>query len=554
MSTPPGSSQRGVALPVILLLLVDPRLGPAAPPTTSREVVGVPSDQELEALGAVIGEIYINNENIFNLENPDDNTALFRLADQLHIKTRAGVVRNELLFHSGDRYSRRLLDESERILRGNQYFYDAWILPVSYHDGKVDLRVTTRDVWTLDPGFRFGRSGGENSTGVQLQELNLLGTGGVVAVGHTRNVDRDQSTISFSHDNLFGSWVSVSGSYTDASDGVVRFFDVERPFYSLDAHHAAGVLGQTYDQIDNLYDRGRIVDEFRDHSRYFQAYGGWSQGLKNGWVQRWTVGVTYDEHAFTPLPLPISTLLPEDRKFLYPWLRYELLQDAFVRTMNHDQIQRTEDFFLGTSLSLQLGLTSRSLGSSRDTVQFRTRAGRGFGDVDHTLLLLSGSFNGWLEDGTLHNTVLTGAIRYYVKMSDHLLFFSALSGTRSWRLELDQQLLLGGDSGLRGYPLRYQDGTTRGLLTIEERYFTDWYLFRLFRVGAAIFFDMGRTWGQPLLAQPSLGMLKDVGVGLRFGNARSGLGNVVHVDLAFPLNGDPSIDRVQVLIQTEAQF
>ena len=45
-----------------------------------------------------------------------------------------------------------------------------------------------------------------------------------------------------------------------------------------------------------------------------------------------------------------------------------------------------------------------------------------------------------------------------------------------------------------------------------------------------------------------------MGFGLRLGNARSGLGNVIHVDLAFPLDGDSSIQKVQFLVQTEARF
>jgi hypothetical protein len=49
-------------------------------------------------------------------------------------------------------------------------------------------------------------------------------------------------------------------------------------------------------------------------------------------------------------------------------------------------------------------------------------------------------------------------------------------------------------------------------------------------------------------------MLKDAGFGLRFGNARSGLGNVVHVDLAFPLQAPAGISHVQFLVQTEAHF
>jgi len=60
-------------------------------------------------------------------------------------------VRWQLLFVPGDKYSRRVLQESERLLRQASYFYDASIEPIAYHDGKVDVVVRTRDVWTLDP-------------------------------------------------------------------------------------------------------------------------------------------------------------------------------------------------------------------------------------------------------------------------------------------------------------------------------------------------------------------------------------------------------------------
>ena len=44
------------------------------------------------------------------------------------------------------------------------------------------------------------------------------------------------------------------------------------------------------------------------------------------------------------------------------------------------------------------------------------------------------------------------------------------------------------------------------------------------------------------------------GVGLRLGNSRSALGNVVHVDLAVPLDGDASIKNVQFVIETKRSF
>jgi hypothetical protein len=39
---------------------------------------------------------------------------------------------------------------------------------------------------------------------------------------------------------------------------------------------------------------------------------------------------------------------------------------------------------------------------------------------------------------------------------------------------------------------------------------------------------------------------------MRFGNTRSGLGNVLHIDLTFPLNEDRNISKTQFLIQTKA--
>jgi hemolysin activation/secretion protein len=127
-------------------------------------------------------------------------------------------------------------------------------------------------------------------------------------------------------------------------------------------------------------------------------------------------------------------------------------------------------------------------------------------------------------------------------------------------LDPELQLLLGGDNGLRGYPLRYESGTSRAFFTIEQRFFTDWYPFRLARVGAAVFADAGRTWGNgarqtdPANLRPDPGMLSDVGFGLRLGNTRTGLGNVLHVDFAFPLKNIAGIQKFQFLVQTYKSF
>ncbi|MBV9344088.1 MAG: hypothetical protein JO341_13520 [Gammaproteobacteria bacterium] len=555
---PAGGEAAGPVTPVSLpgtagsvpIVSVRPTYGPPG------DITDIPSDEELEAQHAVIGQVFIDNQNIFDLNDPKDDTRLFRLANHVHIKTRARVVREQLLIRPGDPFDRRLIEESARLLRAATYFYDAWITIVRVHDNKVDLRVTTRDVWTLNPGFNFGRSGGTNSTGAKIEEENLLGTGIGLKLSHEKNVDRSGSTIEVSDRTAFGGHTLVDVNYSNLSDGALREVLVTRPFYALDTRWAASGAAVDDTRIDPIYDRGRLVDQFRDRHELLQAFYGWSRGLQDGWARRWTAGMAFDEHIFDPVSNHSGTtnLIPQNRRFLYPFVEYDLVQDDYLKLWNHDQIGRTEDFELGGTASLQLGYAHAGVGSTRSAVLIKSSAAKGFKDGGTSTLLLYSDFSGRLEGAALRNGVLDASVRYYVEQSKNWLFFSTFNATKGFALDLDNQILLGGDNGLRGYPLRYQDGTARALVTVEQRYFTDWYPFRLFRVGGAIFFDMGRTWGQPPLAQPSLGMLKDAGFGLRFGNARSGLGNVIHVDLAFPFNGDRNISRVQFLVQTEQSF
>ena len=462
-----------------LLLATGFRAGAADP---------LPSDAQLESSGAVIGEILIDNQNIFNIEDPKEDTRIFRLADRLHIKTRAGVVRQQLLFRSGDRFSRHVLDETERILRGDRYFYDASITAVRYHDGIVDVRVTTRDVWTLNPGLSFGRSGGQNTSGFELEELNILGTGTQVSIGHKSGIDRRENDVDVADQHVLGSWVSVLANYADNSDGRVRQFFIERPFFALNVPAAGGLTLSDVDQVDSLYDRGAVIDRFRDESRFLQGYVGLSNGLRAGWVERWRFGVTDDERTFGLAPIASwagASVLPENRKFLYPWVEFDILQDDFAKLHNHDQIERTEDFYLGTTASVRVGWADSAFGSSRSALLFAQSAGQGFAGTGRSTLVLSEQFTGRLEDGALANAVLAGTVHYYNELSSKWLFYAALDAAAGRNLDLENQVLLGGDNGLRGYPLRYQGGDSRALFTIEQRYFTDWYPFRLFRVGGA---------------------------------------------------------------------
>jgi outer membrane translocation and assembly module TamA len=88
--------------------------------------------------------------------------------------------------------------------------------------------------------------------------------------------------------------------------------------------------------------------------------------------------------------------------------------------------------------------------------------------------------------------------------------------------------------------------------TIERRYYSDWHLFNLVRVGAVGFIEAGKAWDGPI--QGDNKVLADVGFGLRFSSSKARVGSVVHVDIATPLVEKDGIDEYQLLIEAKRQF
>jgi hypothetical protein len=541
---PPASTYRSI---ISLAIVGLPLSGAAA--------AEVPDAEVLERDGYVIGEVTLDKADVFDLSNPDEKAWLYRAANRWHIVTRDKTIAKQLLFGPGDLYDQRLVEESERLLRQNKYLFDAHIEATRAEDGRVDLTVSTRDVWSLAPELSVSRSGGETRTRIGLEEINLLGRGQRLRVLRDEDVDREENIVEFGDQHLGRSWVSLLARYADNSDGKLSLLSIVRPFYALDARRAAGGTVYTDDRRDKLYRNGVAAAEYRHERDYGMAFGGWSQGLINGKARRWTVGVVSDENRFSPPPASaLPTVLPEDRKLVYPFVGFELVEDGFVTTQNQDQMDRTEDFQMGLQFRASLGWADTSFGSDRDAAVFSASASRGFGSLETTALLLAARSQGRIESGNLANALVSVDAHYYHRQSEKRTFFAALSGTAGEALDLDNPVEIGGNSGLRGYPLRYQAGDSKVLATIEQRYYTDWYPFRLARVGGAIFADVGRVWGDNPLGPDSREWLTDVGIGLRLAMTRVSAGRVVHIDLAFPLNDDPSIDDVQFLIESKNSF
>jgi hypothetical protein len=472
-----------------------------------------PDDAALEAAGAVIGEISIHAGEIFDTDDPKENKRLFRAANKLHINTRERVIRRQLTFATGDRYSRAALDESERNLRHNGYLYDASIRATSFDGTTVAIGVWTRDVWTLRPAAGFHRSGGVNTIHFGLHDANFLGLG--------------------------------------------KSLEFERPFWRIDEEWAGGVQGDTDDRTDYLYALGEVIEQFQEQRFHAGAYFGQRMGGSARTAKRLLVGYTYDRSIFGPsLPAdPLAAPPPPNRTLSYPWIGVSLIRDAFVRAHDMDKLGRTEDVNLGLELNARLGWAAPEFGADRSAAVMDFRWHNGFSPGQGQIITVGAGAKGRMTNhGVVEDGLVDVSARYYHRDGDARLFFMSVTGAAAANLDPDHQLLLGGDNGLRGYPLRYALGDKSILLSLEERFYVQREFFHMLRIGGAVFADVGKAWSEAPIPAAHLGVLKDVGVGLRFGQTRSAHAAVVRVDVAVPFDAIGGGLHPQILVTTGETF
>lgn len=513
---------------------------------------------ELEQRGIVIGNVNLQIDNVFDPSDPAENKRMHRWANRVHRTTRPSVIEDILLFEPGDSLLEHVIEETARLLRNRRFVADAAVTAGNFDatTNTADVNVWVRDAWSLEPDLKLSRSGGENEYGIGIVEDNLFGLGKSMTLSYSSDVDRDQRLFSYRDDNLFGSRKQLGVSIADLSDGRQLRVTTGRPFFSLDTRWS--VTGEALDdeRVDPIYDLGEVIDEFRHDTRFISIQGGRSRGLVDSTARRWVAGLTFEEDEFRNSPgFGPAVLLPEDRRLIYPWAGIQLVGDDFRQVSELNDMGRTEDIALGLNLFARLGVASPKLDSDRRAILLDVTAERGWEPRGPgSLFLFSASATSRVEKRDFQNTIVALSARYMQRNLGDELFIVSFRAVLANRLDAENQILLGGDNDLRGFPLRYQSGERSAILNVEQRFFTDWYPFRLFRVGYAFFFDAGRVWDDDPRNTPNLGTLYDVGVGLRLTSPRSSGRSVVHIDLAFPIDAPADIDDVQLVLERKSSF
>ena len=506
--------------------------------TEIAEIEGWPLEPEV---AYNVASIRIIRQEIFNTDDAAENKPLFRLANRWHVTTRERAIRTLLLFSDGDTVDVSRLAESERVLRAKRFLYDARVIANRVCGSNVDIVVVTRDVWSLLPTASVTRTGGENEFDLGVSEHNVFGSGAEVDVEVFKTLDRSGASAGFNDPNLGNSRIGLGLRLENADDGDGALAFIGQPFYALDARRAWNVTAHVSETRRRLYDAGEETASFGLDYRRAVLSQGWSRGLVGGFANRLSAGVMFEEWAFKDVPESLSDL--EDRAFAYPWVAFQRIGDEFSKMRNLNRVQTTEDVFLGRQYDLLLGYSPRG-GHLVANAAFRD--GRSLARKAGDVLLYGFQVSGYWNRHTRRAENLTAQAwaRYRRRHTPQWGLHIDAEATVADQLTPDQQILAGGDSGLRGYPNRFQAGSRRFRITAEERYYSGLYLWRAVRIAGAAFVDIGRAWDSardnPVLA--------NIGVGLRFESTRTDRGRVLHLDVAFPMVSQPGARGVEITL------
>lgn len=525
------------------------------------------SSEKTSSQEPLIEEIEILVRPVFDETNPKENNWIFKLVNRLHINTKKHVITKDLTFKTGDTVDIHLLEESERRLRNQRYFSDANISLVDAPNKAQDsiskkVQVDVHEVWTLVPKLTYSTAGGATHYGYGLHDSNFLGLGKTIKIEHTSTEARTGDIIQYRDYNLGDKNQLILG-YADNNDGKESEFSFSKPFSSIRTDWTSGIEYQDFLREDTYYNAGdevyRYIHQNAEHSLYY----GWKlPNSSDDNVHRLIVGWSHTNDEFSSLPEFNSDLnveLPYDRNFDSFWIEYSSFKNAYIEMYNIQQINRTEDINLGNQWRLRIGGVTANTNQMDKSIQVQLNFSKAIKISSTQMLLGELSSSGFYTNGDPIHTINQMAVSYHWQNFSRGQFYAYANVVDGKNLFDDMPLELGGDTGLRGYPVRFQAGNKLELLTLEQRFFGEKEWFSLFHMGAAVFYDQGRVWGESPVDQTYNQTLRDVGIGLRISGTRTGgkddgIHNVAHVDLSYPLDGGTDIDKYQISVRIKKSF
>ena len=501
---------------------------------------------------------------------------LYAASNWLHVETREAVIRRELLFREGECVDALRLSESERLLRGFGFLESASVETVKRPDGDVDVKVVTKDDWSLrlEPRFDFG--GGFAVSGIKIGETNLDGRGREIELSYiVRPGPNDVVLTYFDPQFMKTRWdfgVGVIRGGPGWTVGEVLAF----PFLGLVGDWAAFqnalyserffryVVGDSNESttellLPTLQRAFGLGGALRSHAP--------SQGMSTR-LASYGLSLTYEDTWYS------RRILEDSIPGLLAGINDSAGVTATIEPMNALQLNlvgglRALNFVKRRGVATLGAVEDIALGASVDALV--GVAPEWFGLTDSYLMVGLDLYGASRIRGSWFSVVWAGgeARRDYqagrwndVFAAVHWTNFwivnrrsaneIALSYSAGWETTVPFQLTLGGPYKLGGYTLDRFPGGERVTLRVENRY-TLSQIGRLLDLGSVVFVDVGQVWANGALFGGDSGFRASAGVGLRFA-APAGSRQTYRLQIGVPLDGGVRFSDLVVSFSIDRQL
>lgn len=485
-----------------------------------------------------IDSIVVLNEDVFARE--EEQLSVFaKLANALHVRTRAATIRRTLLVNQGDAFDSARVVESERALRNLSVFRSV-ALDTAWVRDKLYLLVVTGDGWSTRPEMNFTTTAGDATWTVGLTEENFLGTATEVGLGYTHGVDRNALEVAYRNPHFLARRAILFLRYADLSDGQRASWRVGMPFAQTSARFALETSGDAAEGRVLLF-RDGLRDTILERRRVGVAVRGGIalKATSRSYTRLWGVTAFRREDIGDTLAiLPRSTFFTVGAGLDFARTRFQILRhfNSFARREDRDlsQVARVGLWLAPEAWGYEPG---RAGIGPEFFLQGSALWSRGFGILrigGHGLFTSAG-----LDSGRTSVSATLGSQNI---PSQSLVLHVELAAAKNPAPGEEYDFWFD-RSGPRLFGAHAFTGTRFFWTTLEDRIVIDDDFYGVVGVGVAPFIDLGGVWFEDETARIG----GNIGIALRLGPTRAIQGDPAEIAFGwrfgegwrYDINGQP---------------
>lgn len=493
------------------------------------------------------------NRNVFDFQE-DPPSFLGRMANRLHVRTRAGVIRAALLVNPGDPYDSARVAESERALRNLNVFSRVRI-DTTRVDGRLALRVATADGWSTKPQLGYSSAGGDATWLAGIVEDNLLGTATSLAAVYNHTPDRNIFELGYWSPHFFSRRTQLQAVYRHKSDGDQGIWAMGVPFYETAARLALVTDGEAASERVLVFQDGDTsLIAKRRALRLGVTAGMAAYASSQAFVRLWLGGQWRREDFATgqPGPFPRSVFGTVGAGLDAGRVRFQVLE-------RYNSYSRREDVDVSQLVHVGVWAAPRAWGypsaaagvGPEVSVQLAAPWPGGFA-------VLRARANGVLTAGAPDSGRVSGALTIASQNlgNQTLIVHFEAAGLRRTKpgSEFD---LWATQNGPRVFGIHQLTGTRMMWLALEDRLLIADDVWGLMGVGVAPFLDYGGAWYDA----DGFGYRREaarlggaVGVSLRIGPTKAARGDVAEFAVGYRFGEGFSGSRWGVAIRKGVRY